>query len=191
MRIGACLVLGAMMCLSAGSAGAKGRYAAGRIQYFRTCGPCFSMGWKWAPSLPDKLDLSRLAKKFGPAQVCTWMRRNTRKLRGAGCYPGRMTYRQKLNILYYVMRRARGAIRKPVLKRLSPRLSKRVRFKKTAPARRKTALQRHKNLLEMRKVRSRGSNNGTWSGSLKPKAARTAPSRNVRASKPATGTAGR
>jgi hypothetical protein len=121
------------------------------------------------------------------------MRKNKRKLKGPGCYPGRISRRQKLDILYYIMRRVRskGRIKKPVLKRLSPRLSKRVRFKKTAPARRARALKRHKNLLEMRRIRKRGKRSNGYTGSLKPKAGAAATGSRTRAGKTATAGKGR
>jgi hypothetical protein len=116
------------------------------------------------------------------------MRKNKRKLKGPGCYPGRISRRQKLEILYYIMRRVRskGRIKKPVLKRLSPRLSKRVRFNRTAPGRRARALKRHKNLLEMRKLRRRGKRTSGYTGSLKPRTGAAATRSRTRAGKTAT-----
>lgn len=194
MKSAASLILGALIGFSAGSVSAKGRYTRGRTLYFRKCGPCFSMGWKWSPSsLPSRLSLSTLARKWKPARVCTWMRKNKRKLKGPGCYPGRISRRQKLAVLYYIMRRVRskGRIKKPVLKRLSSRLSKRVRFKKTAPGRRARALKRHKNLLEMRRVRRRGRRTGGYTGSLKPKTSGATTKSRTRAGKATTARTGR
>ena len=194
MKTAVSLILGALIGLSAGSVSAKGRYTRGRTLYFRKCGPCFSMGWKWSPSsLPTRLSLRTLARKWKPAQVCTWMRKNKRKLKGPGCYPGRINRRQKLDILYYIMRRVRskGRIKKPVLKRLSPRLSKRVRFKRTAPERRARALKRHKNLLEMRRIRKRGGRSNGYTGSLNPKASGATSKSRTRAGKTAPARTGR
>jgi hypothetical protein len=161
-----CLVLAAPL----GQAHARDKYARGRTLYIRRCGPCFSMGWKWAPSAraqdKKKWNLLRMARQWSPAQVCTWMRKNKRKLRGPGCYPGRIPPHERLTILYYLTRRLEGRIPKPRLQKIMPKRAKKLRLKHRAPARRRKAQKRHQNRLQLRRMRRRRS--GRWSGSLKP-----------------------
>ncbi len=144
------------------------RYARGRTLYFRRCGPCFSMGWKWAPKpLPKPLDLTKMAKTWTPAQVCTWMRANKKKLVPPGCYPGHISQREKLDILYYVKRKTEGPIHKPILKAIFRRYRHRIHLRHTTLAKRRSALRTYKNMKEMRRLRRRRTRrHPRWSGSI-------------------------
>ena len=136
------------------TARAYDRYARGRTLYFRRCGPCFSMGWKWAPKPMSKpVHLKKMARTWTPAQVCTWMRTNTKKLVPPGCYPGRITTSEKLDILYYVKRKTEGPIHKPILQAVFRRYRHRVRLKRTTAGRKRSALRTYKNLKEMQRLR--------------------------------------
>ncbi len=168
-KVSITVILAAMMVIPA-RASAYDRYARGRTLYFRRCGPCFSMGWKWSPQKVTKpLDLKKMARTWTPAQVCTWMRKNTKKLVPPGCYPGKISAREKLDILYYVKRKTEGPIRKPLLKAVFRRLRHKVRLKRLTRARRESALRAYRNLKETRRLRRQRSNRkGRWSGSLRP-----------------------
>ena len=92
------------------------RYLNGRRLFRRRCGVCLSMGWVWDGRLTSKqVDLARMAATWSAARVCTWLHRQTKKIQPPGCYPGRIRFREKLAILYYLWRRAQGPIHKPVL----------------------------------------------------------------------------
>ncbi|MCD6497784.1 MAG: hypothetical protein J7M25_05685 [Deltaproteobacteria bacterium] len=164
-------VTAAVLFWSSGAARATDRYSRGRTLYFRRCGPCFSMGWKWNPSpiRTKNLNLFALARKWSPAKVCTWMRTSTKHLTPPGCYPGRIRYRNKVDILYYIMRASQGPIRRPRMEALWPGRLKPIRFKRLLPSKLATARKRLKNLLELRRLRWHSPiKKGKWSGSTTP-----------------------
>ena len=155
------------------TAQAKGKYNRGKTLYLRRCGPCFSMGWKWSPTTKGqskkRWDLVKMAKEWSPAQVCTWMRRPARALKGKGCYPGRIPYRERLEILYYLSRRMEGPIRKPKLRRLMGRRAPKLRIRVRTPARRRKALKQKKNREQLKKHRRQSlRSRPRWTGKTKP-----------------------
>jgi len=79
-----------------------------------------------------------------------------------------MSLREKTNILYYLMRRLQGTIKKPVPRALPYKKARNLRLKHRTPARRKKALERQKNLQELKRLRRRGRRAKRWTGSLKP-----------------------
>ena len=168
-KVAISVLLAVIVALPA-TARAYDRYARGRTLYFRRCGPCFSMGWKWAPKpLSKPVDLKKMARTWTPAQVCTWMRTNTKKLVPPGCYPGRISTREKLDILYYVKRKTEGPIHKPVLKAVFRRYRHRVQLKHITGNRRRSALRTYKNMKEMQRLkRHRARRKSRWSGSIQP-----------------------
>lgn len=165
-------------------AAARGRYLKGRTVYQRKCAPCVSIGWKWAPkhiSNWRKVSLRDQARRWSTAKVCTWMRTRPAKTRkGPLCHPSKMTYREKLNALYYVKRRAQGAIRKPVLRKRSPKVYRGPRFRKRAQARRRAALRQLQQMEALRKSRRRQGRKGKLNWSRKRSKTRKAPSRRSR-----------
>lgn len=139
-------------------AAAGGRYLKGRTAYQRKCAPCIAIGWKWAPkhiSNRRKVSLRKQARTWSTAKVCTWMRKNRKTRKGPLCHPSKMTYRERLNALYYVKRRAQGAIRKPVLRKRSFKIYRGPKFRKRAAKRRAAAIRQRKQLEVLRKSRRR------------------------------------
>ncbi len=129
------------------------RFTNGRRLFRRRCGVCLSMGWVWQGKLPKgNLDLAKMAADWSPARVCTWLHRQTKKIEPPGCYPGRIRYRERLAILYYLWRRAQGPIRKP---KLGPiyyvRAPVSLRLKPVTPGRRKKLRLRLRNRREVRR----------------------------------------
>jgi len=167
------LLFAAVVLSSSTPAHAVGKYELGRTLYARRCGPCFSKGYKWAPSPAEKStprkkwDLTKMALKWSPGRVCTWLRKPEKKIR-KGCTPGRISYREKLTILYYLSRRLEGKIRKPVFRKITPTRARNLRLRKRTPGLRKRAIQRKKNRNQLLKMRSRSRRNPRWTGSLKP-----------------------
>lgn len=141
-------------------AAARGRYARGQALYRRHCASCLSMGWAWAPVPPDPrkpLDLAKMAASLPPHRVCAFQHKQTRSgVKGPACYPGRISVRDRLDILYYLNRRAVGSFKAPVLRALRPRLYKGAPLRRALAARRRTALARYRNLLLLRKMRAKG-----------------------------------
>lgn len=170
--IASLLALALWSFLFTGPAEARGKYERGRTLYMRRCGPCFSMGWRWAPTESQKSKkrwpIMKMARRWGPAQVCTWMRKPRRQLKGKGCYPGRIPFEERVAILYYLTRRLEGPIEKPKLRRIMPKRAKNLRLRRKAPARRRKAIKRHKNFKELRRIRrGRGRyRRKKWSGQL-------------------------
>lgn len=159
---------------------ARGRYLKGRTVYQRKCAPCISIGWKWAPkhiSNWSKVSLRDQARRWSTAKVCTWMRKNAKTRKGPLCHPSKMTYREKLNALYYVKRRAQGAIRKPVLRKRSPQIYRGPKFRKRAPARRAAAIRQRRQMQTLRKARRRYRRKGKFNWSRKRRKTHKAPSR--------------
>jgi hypothetical protein len=147
---------------------AGGRFIKGRTVYQRKCAPCFSIGWKWAPkrvSNWSKVSLKAQARRWSTVKVCTWMSKSAKTRKGALCHPSKMTYREKLNALYYVKRRAQGAITKPVLRKRTPKVYRGPKFRKRAGKRRAAALRQRKQLEALRKARRRyrGKSKFKWS----------------------------
>jgi hypothetical protein len=164
--------LGLALVLLMPEASARGRYTRGKTVYQRKCAPCFSTGWKWSPRrVPDykKLKLRHKARRWSTAKVCTWMRKSAKKRKAKKCYPHKMSYREKLNALYFVSRRARGAIRKPRLRKRTPKLYRGSRFKLRAKYRRAAALKRLRQLELLRKARQRGRASGRMGRYVKTK----------------------
>lgn len=145
--------------VSADFATARGRYARGQALFRRHCASCLSMGWAWAPVPPDPrkpLDLAKMAASLPPHRVCVFQHKQTRSgIKGPACYPGRISVRDRLDILYYLNRRAQGSFEAPRLRALRPRLYQGVPLRRTLAARRRTALARYKNLLLLRKMRAK------------------------------------
>lgn len=152
------LSLSALLLLS-DTADARGRYERGRSLYRRHCGSCLPMGWDWAPSSVDlrkRPPLRVMAKTWAPTKICTWLHRRSRKTTGQACYPGAIRSRDRLDILYYLYRRAQGDFKPPRLRRtVSFRRYKGVGFKSTLARRRETALKREKNRQLLLKMRDR------------------------------------
>ncbi|MFH2006386.1 MAG: hypothetical protein ABI333_07365 [bacterium] len=150
--------LGIVVALSfvAPNASAKGSYERGRTIYQRRCAACLSIGWKWTPTtLPErrKLSLRGMAKTWSEVKVCTWMRSNTKRRADPACHPSKMSYREKLDALYYVMRRAQGPITKPKLRRRSLQVYRGPRFRKRAEANRNRALKQLRRMKALREAR--------------------------------------
>lgn len=160
---------------------ARGRYIKGRTVYVRKCAPCVTTGWKWAPKKTTdwkKLKLRQRARRWSTAQVCTWMRKSAKRRRkGALCHPSKMTVREKLNALYYVKRRAQGAIRKPVLRKRAHKIYRGPKFRKRAAKRLAAALRQKKHMEALRKSRRRYRRNPRFKWSRKRRKARRTPSR--------------
>jgi len=165
MRTAIFLSFACGLALFVPEATARGRYLKGRTVYQRKCAPCVSIGWKWAPKHVSnwrKVSLRNQARRWSTARVCTWMRRNAKTRKGPLCHPSKMTYREKLNALYYVKRRAQGAIRKPVLRKRKPKVYSGPRFRRRAQARRRAALRQRQQMEALRKSRRRHGRKGNW-----------------------------
>lgn len=152
--------LPALLFLSAAHvAQAKGRYDRGKALFRRHCASCLSMGWAWSPTppRPDRpVDLRRLAAALPPYKVCTYQHRQTRAgIKGPACYPGRIPRRDRLDILYYLHRRAQGGLVPPRPVALRPPSYRGGALRRTLAARRRTALTRYKNLILLRRIQSR------------------------------------
>jgi len=149
----------AISLATADLAAAKGRYARGQALFRRHCASCLSMGWTWAPTPPDPrkpLDLAKMASSLPAYRVCVFQHRQTRSgLKGPACYPGRISTRDRLDILYYLYRRSMGDFRPPRPRALRAPLYKGGALRRTLAARRRTALARYKNLLLLRKMRAK------------------------------------
>ncbi len=178
----------AVVLSSSSPAHAVGKYERGRTLYARRCGPCFSKGYKWAPTSAEKStprkkwDLTKMARKWSPGRVCTWLRKPEKKIR-SGCTPGRISYRERLTILYYLSRRLEGNIRKPVFRKITPTRARNLRLRKRTPGLRKKAIQRKKNRNQLLKMRSRSRKDPRWTGSLKPSSDKAARKNRLRKAK--------
>lgn len=150
------VLLGALL-LTTGRADAKGRFERGRNLVQQRCAPCLAMGWVWAPTAPDPKRphaLATYAKTWSPAQVCTWMRRQTRKTTGPACYPGHIPERDRLDMLFYLHRRAQGPILAPKLQRPAAfRIYKGKPLKRTLAERRSTVEQQRRAQAELDRMR--------------------------------------
>jgi hypothetical protein len=149
-------VLAAALALPSAAA-AGGRYERGRTLYRLHCAVCLGL-WQWAPTRIDPRrppDLQKMAKDWTAGRVCTWMRKKSRKTQGRGCYPGRVSARDRLDMLYYVYRRAQGPIRKPRLRQSRLKLYRGPTLKRTLQSLRRTALQRFRNRMLLRRMRER------------------------------------
>lgn len=156
---------------------ARGRFQRGQALVQERCAPCLSMGWVWAPSAVDPAkphDLATYARDWSPARVCTFMRRPTRKVEDPGCYPGRISERDRLDMLHYLHRRAQGPIVRPNLRGPSSHRRYTGRpLKRTLARRRETAEKRHRDRLELEKMRQRSrSTSGRVTPPARPAAAR-------------------
>ncbi len=161
-------------------AAARGRYIKGRTVFQRKCAPCVAVGWKWSPKYVKdwkKLSLKQQARRWSTARVCTWMRKNAKKKKGPLCHPSRMTFREKLNVLYYIKRRAQGKIVKPKLRKRSFTLYRGPKFKLRTKKRLQAAIRQRRMLDRLRKARRRGKRKGKFHWSRKLKKTRKAPSR--------------
>ncbi len=162
---------------------ARGRYLKGRTVYQRKCAACVSIGWKWAPKHIRnwrKVSLKAQARRWSTVQVCTWMRKNAKTRKGPLCHPSKMTYREKLNALYYVKRRAQGAIRKPVLRKRIPKVYRGPRFLKRAGKRLAAALRQKKHREALLKARGQVRRKSKVRWNRKRRKVRKAPSRRTR-----------
>ncbi len=174
------------LAMAVPEATAGGRYLKGRTVYQRKCAPCASTGWKWAPkhiSNWKKVSLRAQARRWSTARVCTWMRKNAKTRKGPLCHPSKMTYRQKLNALYYVKRRAQGTIRTPVLRKRKPTVYRGPRFRKRTAKRRAAALRQRSQMKALRKARRRhrGKSRFRWNKKRRqPRKTSTPPSRRTR-----------
>ncbi len=173
MKTSLSLLIVPALAMLAPEASAGGRYTRGRTVFWQKCAPCTAIGWKWAPGhVGDwtKINLAHLARSWSTAKVCTWMRKSSKKRTGPLCHPSRMTYREKLNALYYTKRRAQGAIVKPRLRRRSAALYRGPGFVKRAGSRRALALRRLRAMKRLQKARRRLRHRGrfNWSRGRSP-----------------------
>ncbi len=155
-RIAIPALLGAFLLLSS-AAEAGGRYERGRTLYRIHCAMCLNL-WQWAPTRLDPEqppDLQQMAKRWSAGRVCTWMRKKTRKTQGRGCYPGKVPARDRLDMLYYVYRRAQGPIKKPRLRQSRLKLYRGPTLRRTLEALRRSARQRYRNRMLLRQMRRR------------------------------------
>jgi len=171
------------LALLAPEAAARGRYLKGRTAYQRKCAACMAIGWKWAPTpISDwrKVSLREQARTWSTAKVCTWMRKNRKTRTGPLCHPSKMTYGERLNALYYVKRRAQGAIRKPVLHKRIPKVYRGPKFRKRAQKRRAAAIKQRQAMDALRKARRRGGRTRKFNWSRKRRTSPKTPSRRSR-----------
>ena len=174
-RLFAGFLFAAAILFTSTTAEAQGRYELGRTLYARRCGPCFSLGFKWAPTREqttrprEEWDIEKKAEEWKPSQICTWLRQPQRKLKRP-CTPGRITHRERLAILYYLTRRLEGPIEKPVLKKIVAPRARNLRFRVRTPDLRKQAVNREQNRLQLLKMRRRSSNRPGWTGRPAPAA---------------------
>ncbi|MDY0004662.1 MAG: hypothetical protein RBU30_25425 [Polyangia bacterium] len=150
-------LLGATLVVATPSE-AKGRFERGRTLVQQRCASCFASGWIWAPSTPDQLkphDLQTYARSWSPSKVCTWMRKQNRKTTGAACYPGHVSERDRLDMLFYLFRRAQGPIQRPRLGQASAfRPYKGKPLKRNLDQRRATVERQRKAQTEFARMRS-------------------------------------
>lgn len=188
-RLFAGILFSAAILSASATAEAQGRYELGRTLYARRCGPCFSMGFKWAPTQEERTrprnewDIEKMAEEWKPSQVCTWLRQPQRKVKRP-CTPGRITHRERLAILYYLTRRMEGPIRKPVMKKIVPPRARNLRFRRLTPDLRKRAVQREENRRQILKMRRRSPDRPDWTGVLAPASNRAVPRRRERQRSP-------
>ncbi len=150
------LTLGTLLLL-ASSADARGRYQRGRALFRYYCGSCLNMGWTWAPENLDptkRPPLQEMAKRWKPARICTWLRKRSKRTQGPACYPGRVRKSARLDMLYYLYRRARGDL--TLARFVRSTTFRRYRgpgFRSTLKARRETVLKRNANQALLRRMR--------------------------------------